>query len=428
MCIYVFLFGIVQVVHVSADTEYELEVSISQPEQTKQPVGIVTEQTTVNIAEERKPTAADGTAGTAAEIPLQSEVPEEYPPVVLPPDNGENYAPDEDISTLPDYTETEIPETEIPETEIPETEIPETEIPETEILETQAPETSVEQETPPPENNADDPSEEQLTVYDLQTGEYVTDSAREIVTRAVIGEIWNEFPDEAVKAQAVATYTYIKKNNMQGVYPKAIYYPTRQADLTERMYSLVDEVLGQAMYYDGEMIQSVFFASSCGYTNSSLNVWGVDYPYLRSVDCPFDESTDPNWGDTKTVSSDEMKQKILSALGISLDGNPADWFKIISRLDDREKGWITSISVGGMTMANGKRIDGRVFRETVFGYSLKSAAFDLSYDEASDSFTFTTYGHGHGVGFSQYGAKALAEQGYNYEQILKHYFTGIEIY
>ncbi len=418
VCVYVFLFGIVQVVHVSADTEYELEVPISRAEQADRPAELLTEHTTVNINDERKPTAADGTAATTANMLLESETPKEYPPALLPPDNSEEPdAPNEDIFTLHEYSETQAPQTEPPQTQAPQTESPQTD----------APETTLDEEAPP-SSNGESPDEEQLTVIDLRTGERVTDSAREIVTRAVIGEIWNEFPGEAVKAQAVATYTYIKKNNMQGEYPKAVYYPTRQADLTERMYSLVDEVLGEAIYYDGEMIQSVFFASSCGYTNSSINVWCVDYPYLRSVDCPFDESTDPNWGDIMTVSSEEVKQRILKTLGISLDGNPADWFRIISRLDGREKGWITSISVGGMTKANGKNIDGRVFRETVFSYLLKSAAFDLSYDEADDSFTFTTYGHGHGVGMSQYGAKALAEQGYTYTQILKHYFTGVEIY
>ena len=60
-----------------------------------------------------------------------------------------------------------------------------------------------------------------------------------------------------------------------------------------------------------------------------------------------------------------------------------------------------------------------MIRETVLGYSLKSAAFDLKYDKNSDKFIFTTYGHGHGVGLSQYGAKALAENGYTYKQILQ---------
>mgnify|MGYP000856925042 FL=1 len=123
-----------------------------------------------------------------------------------------------------------------------------------------------------------------------------------------------------------------------------------------------------------------------------------------------------------------LKNAVQNTLGIALTGDPSKWFKINSRLDNREHGWVTSISVGGMTKSNGNTIDGRTIREKVLGYSLKSAAFDLKYDKNSDKFIFTTYGHGHGVGMSQYGAKALAENGYTYKQILQHYFTDVEIH
>ncbi|EKC55603.1 SpoIID/LytB domain protein, partial [human gut metagenome] len=155
------------------------------------------------------------------------------------------------------------------------------------------------------------------------TGTYYTAGAREIIARAVVGEIWNEFPDEAVKAQAVAEYTYIKKNNEMGVSPTT----ALKTDVYDRIYKLVDEVLGEAIYYNGEMIQSVFFASSCGYTNSAENVWGVDYPYLRSVDCPLDKTTDPNWGSTDSYSSDYIKNAVQNTLGIALTGDPSKWFK-----------------------------------------------------------------------------------------------------
>ena len=81
------------------------------------------------------------------------------------------------------------------------------------------------------------------------TGTYYTAGAREIIARAVVGEIWNEFPDEAVKAQAVAEYTYIKKNNEMGVSPTT----ALKTDVYDRIYKLVDEVLGEAIYlnYNG---------------------------------------------------------------------------------------------------------------------------------------------------------------------------------
>lgn len=378
-CIYIYLFGIVQVVHVSADNDREIEVSIPEAttsEQTQK----APETTTIKLQNDKKPTLGDRKAQTTAATMTETTT-------TVKKRTAAHTAASTDSAVV------------VPET-------------------TPAPETTAAEE-PAPDNSG-----EQFTVYDQVTGTYKTGSARDIIAGAVVGEIWNEFPDEAVKAQAVAEYTYIKKQNDMGRCPTV----SLKTDIYDRIYTLVDEVLGEAIYYNGEMIQSVFYASSCGYTNSAENVWNVYYPYLVSVDCPLDKTTDPNWGSTDSYSSDYMKNAVQETLGITLTGDPSTWFKINSTLDNREHGWVTSISVGGMTKANGSTIDGRVMRETVLGYSLKSAAFELTYDESSDKFIFTTYGHGHGVGMSQYGAKALAENGYSYKQILQHYFTGVEIY
>ena len=394
-CVYIYLFGIVQVVHVSADNEREIEVSI--PEATTSAETEKTpETTTIKLQDDKKPTLADvkaqTTATTKAETTTSTTTVKKRTP-----------APAADNTVI------------IPETTTAAT---------TAAATTVATETTTAETTSAPTPTPDNSGEEQLSVYDQVTGTYYTAGAREIIARAVVGEIWNEFPDEAVKAQPLAENTYNKKNNEMGVSPTT----ALKTDVYDRIYKLVDEVLGEAIYYNGEMIQSVFFASSCGYTNSAESVWGVDYPYLRSVDCPLDKTTDPNWGSTDSYSSDYIKNAVQNTLGIALTGDPSKWFKINSRLDNREHGWVTSISVGGMTKANGKTIDGRTIREKVLGYSLKSAAFDLKYDKSSDKFIFTTYGHGHGVGLSQYGAKALAENGYTYKQILQHYFTGVEIH
>lgn len=399
-CIYIYLFGIVQVVHVSADNDREIEVSIpdvTTPEQTQK----TPETTTIKLQNDKKPTLGDIKAQTTAATTTETTTTTTKKRIAAPAATSVDNA-----VVVPETTTVATTTTTAATTPAPET-----------TTTTTAATTSA----PVP---APDPDEEQLTVYDQVTGSYYTAGAREIIARAVVGEIWNEFPDEAVKAQAVAEYTYIKKQNEMGLRPTT----ALKTDVYDRIYKLVDEVLGEAIYYNGEMIQSVFFASSCGYTNSAKNVWGVDYPYLVSVDCPLDKTTDPNWGSTDSYSSDYMKNAVQKTLGITLTGDPSTWFKINSRLNDREHGWVTSISVGGMTKANGKTIDGRVIRETVLGYSLKSAAFELKYDKNSDKFTFTTYGHGHGVGMSQYGAKALAESGYTYKQILQHYFTGVEIH
>lgn len=410
-CVYIYLFGIVQVITVSADTEVQpIILSISEAT-TPQTTQKTPEATTIRLENDKKPALADRKEQTTAETTATTTETTTEKIVIRPPETA--------------TTQTEAPQT-TPQTEPLQTTEP---IPVETVIETTtttSATTTITQTDSEPTSDPD-PTGEQFTVRDHLTGSFYTGSAREIVARALVGEISNWFPDEAIKAQAVAEYTYIKKENMRGNSPTTA-LRTAAEGVDDRIYRLVDEVLGEAIYYNGEMIQCVFFASSCGYTNSSLNVWGVDYPYLRSVDCPLDASTDPNWADTDSYSSEYIKNAVQSTLGINLTGDPSTWFKINSRLDNRDHGWITSLSVGGMTVANGKNIDGRTMRETVLNYSLKSAAFELEYDKTADEFIFTTYGYGHGVGLSQWGAKALAENGYNYKQILQHYFTGAEVY
>ncbi len=85
--------------------------------------------------------------------------------------------------------------------------------------------------------------------------------------------------------------------------------------------------------------------------------------------------------------------------------------------------YVGSMSIDGQTSCSG-----RTFRERIMSYKINSAAFKISYDSSSDTFTITTYGKGHGVGMSQWGAQILAEyMGYNYVDILLHYYPGTEV-
>ena len=230
-CVYIYLFGIVQVVHVSADNEREIEVSI--PEATTSAETEKTpETTTIKLQDDKKPTLADvkaqTTATTKAETTTSTTTVKKRTPAPAAADNTVVIPETTTVTTTTTAATTVEPETTTAET-------------------TSAP-------TPTPDNSG----EEQLSVYDQVTGTYYTAGAREIIARAVVVEIWNEFPDEAVKAQAVAEYTYIKKNNEMGVSPTT----ALKTDVYDRIYKLVDEVLGEAIYYNGEMIQCSVFASS----------------------------------------------------------------------------------------------------------------------------------------------------------------------
>lgn len=244
-------------------------------------------------------------------------------------------------------------------------------------------------------------------------GSTQTVNAYDLICQIVNNEMSPSFSDEAIKAQAVAAYSYVKYHNVNGLTPSVLV----KKNPSERIKNLVSEVWGVCCYYNGSVAQTVYMASSSGYTADAEHVWGGSVPYLKSVYCPFDVGNDPNYGSTMKVSESSMRNMLESSLGISLSDNPYGWLNIQSYVDGN---YVYEISVDGQ-----KTISGRKLRETVMGHKLKSAAFDVSYRDGE--FIFTTYGYGHGVGMSQNGANILAKQGYTYYDILKYYFTGIEI-
>jgi stage II sporulation protein D len=256
-------------------------------------------------------------------------------------------------------------------------------------------------------------------------GSTVEGDAFDIVARVVQAEIGSAFHREAIKAQAVAIYTYIKRQNNAGNSPVLPIAPSA----SERVRECVREVWGQAIYHNNQLIQAVFSASSAGWSASSQTVWGSDLPYLRSGRRDFDEQHDPNWGQTVTFTSNEIMSNVLRQTGIQLTGEPADWLRILSRVDTV---YVGDMSIGGNISftRNGSetKITGRVFRERIMGFALRSASFTFEYDSDKDIFTFKTNGYGHGAGLSQNGANILAtHQGYDYVEILKYYYTGVEV-
>ena len=243
-------------------------------------------------------------------------------------------------------------------------------------------------------------------------GSVVSDTAYNIVCRIVANEVSSGFQDEAIKAQAVAAYTYVKYLNAHGSTPSV----GLSGSVPPKIANCVSQVIGQAVYYNGSYAQTVYSASSAGYTSSASTVWGGYVPYLTSVACPFDTS-DPNYGRTLTVSESEMRSILERYTGTQMGGDPSQWLNITSTIDG---------SYVGTIVINGSRtVSGRDFRERVMSFKLRSASFNVSY--ANGSFIFTTYGYGHGVGMSQNGANILAKSGYNYIQILSHYYTGVTV-
>ncbi len=244
-------------------------------------------------------------------------------------------------------------------------------------------------------------------------GQLKSIDAYTLVCQIVNVEMGSSFNTEALKAQAIASYSYLKNYSDRGSIPSVLV----KSNPSQKIKDAVSEVFGTACYYNGSVAQTTYYASSSGYTASAKSVWGAYYPYLASVRCEFDEVSDPNYGDTKSFSESTIRNALERSLGITLSDDPSQWLTVTSYCDGN---FVDDINVDGQ-----KNISGRKLRETVLNYNLKSAAFDVYY--ADGVFVFTTYGYGHGVGMSQNGANILAKQGYTYKEILNHYYTGIEI-
>lgn len=291
----------------------------------------------------------------------------------------------------------------------------------------------------PPVNSANDDQPDEIEPDELPdsnaageiltvkaNGSTVSGTALEIVGRMTQNEVGHTFAPEAIKAQAVAAYTYVKFCNEYGTYPSV----GLASSVTDSVNVLVQSVLGKAVYYNGALIQAVYSASSAGYTASSKNVWGTDYPYLQSRFCDLDKQYDPNYGRKVEYTSEEIKSKVLDKTGIELTGDPSGWLAVETNVDGF---YVGQMNVGGYhsytdSSGDSVKITGRVFREKIMSFELRSSAFDVEYDAGTDKFIFTTYGYGHGVGMSQNGANALATHlGYDYKQILTYYYQGTEV-
>ena len=252
-------------------------------------------------------------------------------------------------------------------------------------------------------------------------GGRVEGDALDIVSRIVQVEMGAAFHREALKAQAVAAYTFVRYANAAGRTPDVV---MSSGNIDSRVKSAVEEVLGKAVRFNGAYAFTPYFATSNGSTQSSRDVWGGSYSYLTAVDSSIDSQA-PGFRAERSLSRTEVQNLVSARLGISLSGNPHSWFEVIDRTSG---GYNGRMSVGGFTSSqnSGNAITGRMLRENVF--SLRSASFDVEYDDSRDRFTFITFGYGHGVGLSQNGANLYASQnGWSYIDILTHYYPGTTV-
>ena len=269
------------------------------------------------------------------------------------------------------------------------------------------------------------------TLSVLINGEIVPMALEDYLFGVLAAEMPASFPDEALKAQAVAARSYAV-SNAAGKHGAAAVcsdpaccqaWRSEEAlraswgdayeAYAQKLRAAIEETRGQILCYEGAPVFAAFHSSSAGYTEDCGAIWNAR-PYLVSVPSPETEADVPNFVSTVSCWPIDFRDTLLSAYpSADFSGAESGWIGEVSR---DASGRVAKIVLGGET------VSGTALRQL---FSLRSTAFSLVYEDGL--FVFTVTGYGHGVGMSQYGAKVMAEQGASYREILAHYYSGADL-
>lgn len=181
-----------------------------------------------------------------------------------------------------------------------------------------------------------------------------------------------------------------------------------------KIVEAVNETKGKIITYNNELINAFFHANSGGITEIPLNVWGGSgYPYLQAVATSGEENYS-QYNSEVVITKEEFENKIREKYNtFQIDWNNEKSIEVLEYTDGKR---IKTIKIGNQNLSG-------VEVRTILG--LKSANFEVTIE--GENIKFNVKGYGHGVGMSQTGADSLAKQGKNHEDIIKHFYNGIEI-
>ena len=237
------------------------------------------------------------------------------------------------------------------------------------------------------------------------------------------GEMPASYELEALKAQAVAARTYTlkkmetNKNNQYDLvdttddqvyldeeYLKK-YWKENYENYTKKIKQAVNETSGEYLTYDGKIIKAYFFSTSSGITENCRDVFGENLPYLVSVMSTWDENS-PSYLDYKEFTKEDFYNKLnlpyQETINIEITRNDTNSINTI-------------------------KINNNILKGTELRYELDLKSTNIDIKEENNKVIITSKGYGHGVGLSQYGSQEMALNGYKYDEILKHYYQGIEL-
>ncbi len=282
------------------------------------------------------------------------------------------------------------------------------------------------------------PSNGKVKLYHRSEDRVEEIDLEEYVMGVVASEVPANFEEEALKAQAVAARTfYMSKRNNPNKEEKekeaeicdtthCQVYMSKDERISkwskseaesnwEKIQKAVLDTKGQVLTYDGSVLEyPQFFATSSGKTEDAKDVFSMDVPYLKSEDSKGEEIA-PKYKTSTQIPINDFINKINSKYK-GVNANKSNLSSLIKILSFTEAGSVKEIKIGN------EIVKGTEFR-TLF--NLNSTNFTLDFQQ--DSVEVNCKGYGHGVGMSQWGANAMAKSGSKYDEILKHYYSGVEI-
>ncbi len=273
-----------------------------------------------------------------------------------------------------------------------------------------------------------------ISLLHKKTGEVEQVKLDEYLCNVVSAEMPATFEQEALKAQAIVARTYTiykilnKKHDNADICDDstccqawiskddrlAKWEENQRESNWQKICSAVNETSGKIITYENKPIDAFFHSNSGGITEVPVNVWGgTGYPYLQSVETSG-ENTYTQYASEVTLSQEELINKLKEKYSdISIDFTNSEDIKI---LEYTESTRVKTVKFGNHEISG-------VEARTLFG--LKSTNFEISRD--GNNIKFSVKGYGHRVGTSQTGADSMAKNGSKAEEIIKHFYTGVEI-
>jgi stage II sporulation protein D len=246
---------------------------------------------------------------------------------------------------------------------------------------------------------------------------------------SVVGaEMPASWSTEALKSQAVAARSYAlyqRQNSSNDIFDVGdtttwqVYSGLSKEAPSTR--AAVDATRGQVLTYRGQIINAVFHSCAGGHTENVEDVWSNPLPYLRGVESPDQDFEQCRW-DPVTFTASELSDRLGyngTISNVSVQRHP--------------HGRVIALKVEGsaglMTVEGEDVRDHLGLRSTLFTINAEQnrVASAGNIDSNPTLFQISGSGNGHGVGLSQYGAYRLAQQNWNYQQILLHYYTGVTL-